>query len=334
MEVVAAPDKMRGTLNAPEFASAVARGAALAGANCSEAPISDGGEGFAELFGGDRIELEVEGPLGQPTVAGWFRMGDHAFVEMAEAAGRHLLPHPRGDDPVVATTRGVGRILLAARSAGATRITVGCGGSATTDGGAGCLEVVEAAGGLGDVELIGATDVTTRFLDAARIFGPQKGASAHQVTALTDRLRALASAWQRTRGIDVTHIDRTGAAGGFGGALVVLGATLQSGFDIVAEQHRLEARLASCDIAVTGEGRLDATTLEGKSIVSLLRLAPDGCRVLIITGQVADDAGSHLDPKGRLDLQVCDLSKRFGGEAARTRTAELVELVTAEVLAA
>jgi len=332
LEVLAAPDKMRGTLSAVAFAAAIARGARSAGASCTQLPISDGGEGFADLFGGQRIELTVEGPLGDPVLAGFFLRGNTAFIAMADAAGRSLLAHPTGDEPMRASTRGVGDLLLGAAAAGAQRIIVGCGGSATTDGGAGCVEVVEEHGGLGAIELIGATDVTTTFIDAARVFAPQKGATPDQVAVLTERLRSLAASWRTARGVDVTAIARTGAAGGFGGGLVLLGGRLESGFDVVAEELGLAASLERCDLLVTGEGRLDATTLEGKSIASLLGLAPAGSRALVIAGEVTDGAGAHLDPGGRLDLEVCDLTERFGGDAARERTAELVELVVAEVV--
>ncbi len=324
---------MRGTLGAAEFAEAISAAARARGATCTVLPLSDGGEGFASLFGGRRIDCTVEGPLGQPTDAGYFLRDSTAFIEMAEAAGRALLPDPVGDEPIRASTRGVGQLILSARDRGATRIIVGCGGSATTDGGEGCVEVVKAGGGLRSVELVGATDVTTRFLDAARVFGPQKGASASQVVELSERLERLAARWKDSEGIDVTSRERTGAAGGFGGGLVVLGAHLTGGFDVVAEELNLLEVLRSADVVVTGEGRLDATTLEGKSVASLLRISPNGTRVLIIAGAVDGVAARDLDPEGRLRIEICDLTERFGEDAATRRTGELVTTVVQDAMA-
>lgn len=323
---------MRGTLEAVDFSHAIARACGELGHACIELPMSDGGEGFTSVFGGVRHDVVVAGPLGEPVHAGFILRGSTAVIEMAAAAGRALLPHPQGDDPVDASTRGVGELLLAARAAGATRIIVGCGGSATTDGGAGCVEVVEAAGGLGDIELLGATDVTTPFLEAAAIFGPQKGATPAQVLELTARLHALADEWKTTRGIDVTMLERAGAAGGFAGGLAVLGARLVAGFDLVAEELGLADALADADLLVTGEGRLDVTTLEGKTIASLVALTPGGVRVLVIAGSADPLVVDVLRTSRPGRLEVVDLSQRFGAEDAAANPEYLVEQVVRTVL--
>jgi glycerate 2-kinase len=334
MEVLAAPDKMRGTLSAPAFARAIAHGATAADAHCTMAPLSDGGEGFSEVLGGERHELEVEGPLGRPVRAGFFLRGTTAVIEMAEAAGRALLPHPQDDEPVLASTRGVGQLIVAARAEGAARIVVGCGGSATTDGGLGCVEVVRAAGGLGDVELIGATDVTTRFVEAAERFGPQKGASPAQVTLLAERLELLAETWSAECGIELGALPRSGAAGGLGGGLVVLGGRLESGFDLVAAELGLDGLLARADLVVTGEGRLDSTTLEGKTVASIVDRLPGGLDVLVIAGSVEASAVAELAERCAATVEVVDLTAAHGHYLAITATAELVaEVVRAAVTA-
>ncbi len=175
------------------------RGARRAGWSADEVPMSDGGEGLLDALaplGGERRVTTVEGPLGEPVGVEWALFeqlgvldraeGPTAVIEMARAAGRALLAHPVDDDPVRASTTGVGQLLLAARDAGAGRIIVGCGGSATTDGGLGAFEAVGSPDALGGVELIVACDVPALpFLDAARAFGPQKGATAPQVELLT-----------------------------------------------------------------------------------------------------------------------------------------------------
>jgi glycerate kinase len=200
--LVAAPDKFRGTASAAEAAAAMANAARTAGWTADEVPMSDGGEGLLDALGGDPRRTTVAGPLGQPVDAEWRMLAtgtgtgtgtdhDHAptaVVEMSKAAGRALLPHPQGDEPLRADTTGVGQLLLAARDAGARRIVIGCGGSATTDGGLGAVRAVQTAGGpdaLAGVDLVVACDVTTPFLDAAAIFGPQKGATPAQVELLT-----------------------------------------------------------------------------------------------------------------------------------------------------
>ena len=332
MRVLAAPDKMRGTLSASDFARAIQSGALRGGASCVALPLSDGGEGFAEVFSGRRIEARVEGPLGAAVHTSFVMDGSTAIIEMASAAGQALLLDPRDDDPLKASTRGVGQLLLAARDAGAKRIIVGCGGSATTDGGQGCVAVVLDGGGLGTIELLGATDVATPFVAAAPVFAPQKGATPDQVLALTERLELLATKWSKETGLDLRHLPRSGAAGGLGGGLAVLGARLVSGFDLVAEEQHLDEALFTADLVVTGEGQLDATTLEGKTVSSLLKRATDGQRVLVIAGRIQGSMAHSLDPLDRLELTLFDLSESFGPEAARAQSEALITEVVAQAI--
>ena len=220
--------------------------------------------------GARRTSTSVPGPLGVPTEAEWRLLaagpdgGPTAVIEMSRAAGRSLLPDPRGDDPVAADTAGVGHLMLRAREAGATRIVIGCGGSATTDGGWGAVGVVGTPAALAGVDLEVACDVTTRFVDAAAVFGPQKGASPEQVARLTDRLRSLADRYRRDFGVDVDAIPGAGAAGGLAGGLAALGARLVPGFDLVAAMTGLADRLHLADLVVTGEGHLDPPSFAGK----------------------------------------------------------------------
>ncbi len=220
--LVAAPDKFRGTVSAAQAAAAMAGAARAAGWTADEVPMSDGGEGLLQALGGVPHTALVTGPLGARVEAEW-RMVDPksgndqltAVVEMSRAAGRALLPRPRHDDPVRATTTGVGQLLLAARDAGARRIVIGCGGSATTDGGLGAFEAVGSPAALRGIELVVACDVTTRFNDAAAVFGPQKGATAAQVVELGQRLVEVAARYRDETGVDVTAIPGGGAAGGW-----------------------------------------------------------------------------------------------------------------------
>jgi glycerate 2-kinase len=228
----------------------------------------------------------------------------------------------------------VGELLLAARDAGARRIVVGCGGSATTDGGRGAYEAVGSPAALQGIELVVACDVTTRFGDAAAVFGPQKGASASQVEELGRRLVAVAARYRDETGVDVTGLPGGGAAGGLAGGLAALGARIEPGFDFVAELVGLPDRLGRADLAVTGEGHLDAPSFHGKVPGGVLGLAlARGARgtalpVLCIAGG-ADASVLAAPPAG---LEAVSLTARFGRARARTETTTLIGLVTAEAL--
>ena len=252
--------------------------------------MSDGGEGLLEALGGTPHMSSVPGPLGASIDAEWRMLapgdgrGPTAVIEMSRASGRALLPHPEGDDPVNADTSGVGHLLLRARDAGATRIVIGCGGSATTDGGWGAVQAVGSAAALAGIDLEVACDVTTPFVDAAAVFGPQKGASPEQIELLTDRLCSLADRYRRDFGVDVDALPGAGAAGGLAGGLVALGAHIVPGFDLVAGMTGLAGRIAGADLAVTGEGHLDPPSFEGKVPGGVLALARARCPVLCIVG--------------------------------------------------
>jgi glycerate kinase len=339
--LVAAPDKFRGTASAAEAAAAMADAARRAGWTADEVPMSDGGEGLLDALGGAPHTTAVKDPLGRPVDAEWRMLdgtdpaGPTAVVEMSQAAGRSRLPHPNGDEPVRADTTGVGQLLLAARDAGARRIVIGCGGSATTDGGLGAVEAVGSPEALHDVELVVACDVTTAFTDAATIFGPQKGATAQQVELLTQRLRDLAARYRNEMGVDVTTVPGAGAAGGLGGGLLVLGARLLPGFDLVADLVGLPARLEGADLVVTGEGHLDPPSFEGKVPGGVLDLArgrpaPAGpLPVLCIVGG-ADRAVLAHPPEC---MEIRSLIALYGRDRARHDTVALIARTTAEFLA-
>jgi glycerate kinase len=296
----------------------MAAGARAAGWEAHELPLSDGGEGTLGSLGGpNRFDL-VTGPLGEPTNAGWRLDGERAVIEMALASGLLLAGGRSGNDPLRATTRGTGELIAAAIAAGAREIIVGVGGSATTDGG---LGAVEALGGTSFAErgvvVRVACDVRTRFLDAASVFGPQKGADEAQVRALGERLARAADDYADRYGIDVRLLASGGAAGGLGGGLAALGAELVPGFDLVASATGLDAALAEADAVATGEGRLDETSLEGKTVGGVIeRAARSALPVLVIAGSSAV----------RLEAPVTTVSlvESFGEELAWTGTAALI----------
>jgi glycerate kinase len=319
LRAVACPDKFRGTLSAADAATAIAAGLARAGFDeVRTLPLADGGEGTIDALlaalGGSRRTARVTGPLGDPVDAQWAVIpGAIAVVEMAQASGLALVA-PR-NDPLRATTRGTGELIAIARREGFSKIVVAVGGSATTDGGLGAVDAL--GWSLQGLDVTVACDVTTPFLDAARVYGPQKGASNAQVSLLTRRLQRLAEQYRARTERDVTTLEGAGAAGGLAGGLAAIGARLAPGFDVVAEAVGLEQALDDAVIAVTGEGRLDVTSLAGKVVGGVLDWCEDlGVpRVGVIAGQVTDDARTVL--AARADVNVLALTDRVwhAGEA-------------------
>lgn len=290
--VLCCPDKFRGSLGARAAADALAMGVERTGRAAVRLPLADGGEGTLEVLcpvAADRRLARVTGPLGEPVDAEWGLRGDVAVVEMARASGLALVSGPK--DPFRATTFGTGELIRAALDGGARRVLVAVGGSATVDGGLGALEALDFD--LRGAEVVVACDVTTTFVDAARVFGPQKGADAEMVVELERRLVELAGWYHAARGIDVRELPGTGAAGGLAGGLAAIGARLVPGAELVAETVGLRFAISSASLALTGEGRFDATSLEGKVVGNVIRVARE---LEVPVGVVAGDAERHRVP--------------------------------------
>jgi glycerate kinase len=365
MRVVVAPDKFEGTLTAPQVARALAAGWRRADprAEVEEVPVADGGKGtLATLLvalGGRSERVRVTGPLGDPVDADFglaeTDRGLTAIVEMAEASGLSLVSEGRRD-PLRATTRGTGELLLAAARHRPRRILVGIGGSATTDAGAGMaqaigvrllddrglelepggaelrrLSLIDGSGidrRLQDPEVVVACDVDNPLLGphgAARTYGPQKGASPDEVVLLDEALAHFAFVVHRDVGLDVRELPGAGGAGGLpAGLAAFLGARLRPGFDLVADAVGLPRRLGVADVAITGEGRYDRQTERGKAPSGVLRLAREaGCRTVVVAGQIEEG----VTPPAEL---VYSLAARAGLRAAMERAAELLEETAAE----
>jgi glycerate 2-kinase len=327
--VLVAPDSFKGTASAHVVADAMTRAVDAAGWESVTCPVSDGGEGFADVLavlGGEGRRVTVSGPLGTPVEATWRSVGDLAVVESAQASGLVLAGGATANEPLASTTRGTGELIVAARRAGASRILVGLGGSATTDGGLGAVEVIEDDGGLHGATVEVAYDTDTRFTAAARVFAPQKGATPAQVRLLATRLADLAHRYQHRYGVDVDALPGSGAAGGLAGGLAALGARLVPGFDLVARTLDLGSKAQRATLLVTGEGRLDATSWTGKVVGGMAGLATRvGVPLLVVAGSA--DPGPH-PPVWR----VVDLSDRFGAERAMGQTAWCVEAAVTDVL--
>jgi glycerate kinase len=314
MSILACPDSLKGILSAGEAAAALVAGL---GADAAALPVADGGEGtaavLASALGGQWQTADATDPLGRPVTARWLLLADGtAIVESAEVVGLRRLG-PGELDPLVASSAGLGDLLLAVLAAGPSSVLVCLGGSATVDGGAGLLSrLPEWPGG---VPLRAACDVRNPLLGergAAPVFGPQKGASPEAVEELERRLTAMPAL------TPYRDLPGAGAAGGLGAALASLGGELVEGAELVLDLIRFDERARDAALVVTGEGRVDETTFEGKAPGAVVRRCERlGVRCVLFSGQVAD----------------CDLPVRqLSGDPARAREDLIalgVELATA-----
>jgi glycerate 2-kinase len=324
---IAAPDKFRGSLTAAEAADAMAAGLETAGFEARRIPLADGGEGTLDALlaarGGSVRTATVTGPLGDAVEAHWGLLPDGTgIVEMARASGLALVQGR--NDPLRASTRGTGELIAAALRAGARQLVVGVGGSATTDGGLGAVDAL--GWSLAGHDVTVACDVSTAFLDAATVYGPQKGATAAQVSLLTRRLARLADEYRNRTGVDVTVLEGGGAAGGLAGGLAAIGARLEPGFDVVARAAGLDGALEDADLVVTGEGRLDRTSFEGKVVGGVLEWAAEEgvAKRVVIVGQATDDGRDELSVIG--DVELLTLTERaYQAGDAFARAALFVE---------
>jgi glycerate kinase len=282
-----------------------------AGWEVDELPLADGGEGTADVLhaalGGEWREAVVSDPLLRPVPARWLELPDgRAVVEAASAIGLPLLAAAERD-PICATSRGLGELVLAALGRSPASLVVALGGTATVDGGAGLREVVRRLS-VGTVALY---DVRTPLADAARLFGPQKGASDDDVAVLERRLAAM----EELR--PFAGLPGAGAAGGLGAAFAALGAELLPGAPTVLELVGFDERLRGCDLVVTGEGQVDETTREGKAPGEVaLRARAAGVRCVAFGGRVlgelegAETVALSGDPT-RAEADLEELGRRL-----------------------
>jgi glycerate 2-kinase len=301
-------------------AEAIGQGVQGAGASADLSPAADGGEGTAEVLldalGGERRTATAHDPLGRPIEAGYvlLRDGSEAVVEVAAASGLDLVA-PGERDPERASSAGTGELIVAAARGGARRILVAAGGSATTDAGRGAIDAIDAAGGPGDARLEVLCDTSVPFERAAEVFAPQKGASPDQVERLTSRLVAEAGALPR----DPRGRALTGAAGGLSGGLwAAFGAHLVPGAAFVLGVVGFDRRLEDADAVITGEGRLDAQSREGKltgEIAKRCRAAHVPCHA--IAGEIA------LSPEDEARLGFASLGAAGSTESIASTAARI-----------
>lgn len=339
--ILVATDKFKGSLSAREVADAIADGlhAGDPELRIVTLPIADGGEGTvaaAVAAGATPHHLRVAGPVGRPVNAELALLRGTAVVELAQGSGLTKLP-PGVLAPMEADSFGTGQLVRAALDLRATQIVLGVGGSACTDGGAGMLTALGArfvdrngmpvcAGGRGlrDIASVDlsqldrrlavtpltlASDVSSPLLGpngAATVYGPQKGADTAQVRELDSGLQHLVAVLTEAMGPQVpSHALSPGAgsAGGVGfAALAVLHARRRPGIDLVLEMVNAMTALSEADLVVTGEGRVDSQTLEGKAPAGILRAATrHRTPVLAVTG-ACDLSAAHIAAMGLIDV--------------------------------
>ncbi|MGG7872048.1 glycerate 2-kinase [Klebsiella aerogenes] len=331
MKIVIAPDSYKESLSASEVAQAIEKGfrEIFPDAQYVSVPLADGGEGTVEAMiaatQGTAHTALVTGPLGEKVNARWGMSGDGttAFIEMAAASGLALVP-PEKRNPLITTSRGTGELILQALEHGATSIIIGIGGSATNDGGAGMMQALGAklcdangsdiGNGGGSLNCLNsidvssmdprlkhcairvACDVTNPLIGeqgASRIFGPQKGATEALIDELDNNLAHYASVIKKSLRVEVKDVPGAGAAGGMGAALMAfLGAELRSGIEIVTTALNLEEHIHDCTLVVTGEGRLDSQSINGKVPIGVAKVAKKYHKPVIgIAGSLTRDVG-------------------------------------------
>ena len=293
-------------------------------------PVADGGEGtvdcFVQAMGAQRVGVTVTNALGEKSAAAYARLGELAIIEMAAAAGLPQVGALRC--PGTATTYGVGELIAHAVDSGCRKIPLGLGGSATNDGGCGCaaalgvgfldadgqsfvpvgdtlgriarIDTAEAEALLRSVEITVMCDVTNPLYGptgAAYVFAPQKGADAEKVKSLDAGLRHFGDVIRSQYGLDVSAMPGAGAAGGMGaGCVALLGGTIQSGIDAVLDVTGFDRQLEGADLVITGEGRIDSQSADGKVVSGVARRTKaKGVPLIAIAGGIADSAGAVYD---------------------------------------
>lgn len=336
MKIVIAPDSFKGSLTAKQVADAIEIGIKKADTSVEviKVPVADGGEGTVEAIltgvGGRLIEARVKDPLLNDITASYGILEDNetAVIEMAAASGLVLVPHSKRN-PWYTTTYGTGQLFADALDRGCRKFIVGLGGSATNDGGSGFLKALNVKfldvdgkdtgyGGqslmsihaidiskldkrIQECEITVACDVTNPLCGpqgASAVYGPQKGADPEMVEKLDKALYAYGKLLEETFGIHVLEVPGSGAAGGFGAALISLGAQLNRGIDIITRVAELEKKIIGADLVITGEGSMDFQTAFGKTPAGVADLArKHNIPVIALAGNIGERA-EELFEKG------------------------------------
>ena len=371
MKVVVAIDSLKGSLSSMEAGLAIKEGvlAAQPDAEVIVKPLADGGEGttdaLIEGMNGERIDLTVTGPMHTPVDAyyGYLRETNTAVMEMASAAGITLVPD-KEKNPLLATSYGVGEMIIDAIQRGCRNFIIGIGGSITNDGGIGMLKALgvrfldekgEDAGEGGQalakvacIDLSGlnpllkechiqvACDVNNPLCGesgSTYVYGPQKGVTEDMKKTLDEAMAHFARVTSESLENDYMNTPGAGAAGGLGFAfLAYVGATPTPGIELILDAVGLEDELSGADVVVTGEGRLDFQTAMGKAPVGVAKLAKKyNARVVAFAGSVTKDATAcnkeGIDAFFPILRGVCTLADAMDPVNARNNMIATVEQV-------
>lgn len=365
MKILIAPDSFKGSIRAEKVAEAIAKGVLSKNneAYIEKIPLADGGEGTLEAIlssnTGDFqiISGKYSGPLSAETEAFFLfhTKEKFALIEMAQTAGLELLK-PEQRNPLIATSKGVGQQIKQAKEIGAKKIILFVGGSATNDAGIGMAselgwifrdeygEFVEPFAEnlekinhlsppeinlLESIEVQIATDVTNPFYGengAAKVFGRQKGAFPYEIELLDDGLRNFAKIVEIEFGLDLQNIPGSGAAGGLaGGGVVFLNGKIVSGTDLIFNYCNLEEKIKNADWVITGEGKIDHQTFEGKLVSAVLNLCKKHNKKVILVAGKADANISEL--KNEDIVHLYQLTENHTPEYAIQNAGELLEVI-------
>ncbi|WP_404331830.1 glycerate kinase [Mesobacillus maritimus] len=330
MKIVIAPDSFKESLSASEACQAIESGfrEVLPDAVYQKLPMADGGEGTVQSLvsatGGTTVETYVTGPLGEKVLAfyGMLGNGQTAVIEMAASSGLHLVPAEERN-PLLTTTRGLGELIKSALDQGTTHLIIGLGGSSTNDGGAGMIqalggrlldesgeEIAPGGGGLSKLTSIDLSNVDPRLKSvkievacdvdnpligpngASAVYGPQKGATPEMIQELDENLTHFANVYEALLKKSYRNHLGAGAAGGLGaGLMAFLAAELKSGVEIILEAVHFEDHIKDTDLVITGEGRIDAQTIYGKTPIGVAKAAKKyDIPVIALCGSYTEDS--------------------------------------------
>lgn len=370
MKVIIAPDSFKGSLSAIEVADHIEKGilSVFPGAEIIKVPMADGGEGTVQTLvdatGGKIIRKKVTGPIGEKVEAYFGILGNKktAIIEMATASGLTLL-HEDKKNPLLTTTYGTGELIAYALNYDVEEIIIGIGGSATNDAGVGMAQALGVSftdengeeigfgGGelkrikninmnkldkrIKDITVRVACDVTNPLYGpegAAYIYGPQKGATLEQVEYLDENLKYISTLIKEQFGVELQSIPGTGAAGGLGAGIVVfLNGKLSSGLDIVLKAYDFDKKLHGVDLVITGEGKIDTQTINGKVPIGVAKMAKKhDVTVIAIAGIIEYEAYDFL--KSYIDSIYSISQGPVSIQEAMSNTAKWIEITTIQIM--
>lgn len=370
-KVVIACDSFKGSISSVDAACAIEKGikAVFNSAKVVTVPIADGGEGFVDALvlamSGEKVKFRTTGPLFE-SVDGYLGVtGDVAIIEMASVSGLMLIGESQRN-PMKTTSLGTGELIKAALDKGLRKIIIGIGGSATNDGGIGMatalgVKFLDASGntvvptgeGMGRVASIDISGLDQRILEAdirvacdvdnplygkngaGYVYAPQKGADASAVKTLDSNLKALADVIASDMDIDIKTMSGAGAAGGLGAGLVAfLGAEIKPGIELVLDAVGFDALIHDADLVITGEGRIDGQSINGKAPIGVAaRAKKANVPVIALTGAVGEDyerVYEHgIDAVFSISRMAMPFEqiKAFSAEFLRQTTTDIMRLI-------